>query len=77
LRPKLFKEDSTMDTNNPIFGDEWTTADIDWRYFSSIAKPTIASHAEDVADDDGEEDYNPAEKNKQNTLSSNKEGNTC
>ena len=52
LRPKLFKEDSTMDTSNTLFGDEWTTADIYWRYFSSIVKPTIASHAEDVADDD-------------------------
>ena len=46
-----------MDTSNPVFGDEWTTADIDLRYFSSIAKPTI-----DVADADGEQDYNPAEK---------------
>ena len=36
--------------------------DIDWRYVSSIAKPSIASHAEDVADDDDEEDFNQAEK---------------
>ena len=75
MRPKLFKEDSTMDTSNPIFGDEWTTTDLDWRYFSSIAKPTIASRAEDVADDDVEEDFNPT-KTQQNTLSSNKERNT-
>ena len=63
MKSKLFKEDSAIDENNLIAGDEWTTAEIDWRYFSSVAQPTIASHAEEVADDnDDKEDFNPTQK---------------
>ena len=77
MKSKLFKEDSAIDENNLIAGDEWTTAEIDWRYFSSVAQPTIASHAEEVADDnDNEEDFNPTQKKQQNALPSNKERNS-
>ena len=62
LRPKLFKEELTMDASNPLVEDEWTTADIDWMYFSSIVKPTIVSHTKRVVNDNGKEDFNPAQK---------------
>ena len=31
-----------------IAGNEWSISGIDWRYYTSITKPTVASHAEDV-----------------------------
>jgi hypothetical protein len=42
-----------MDASNPLVEDEWTTADIDWTYFSSIVKPTIVSHTKRVVNDNG------------------------
>ena len=41
---KLFNADSTMNVNTPLAKDKWNSPDIDWRYFSSVARPTITSN---------------------------------
>ena len=48
LKKELLKDDGSMKLNAPLAGDEWTTPDIDWRYFTSVARPTIASHAQEI-----------------------------
>ena len=49
LRKSLMSEESTIIQASPLAGNEWTVTGIDWRYYTSIAKPTVASHAENVA----------------------------
>ena len=61
LKLKLLNDDMTMNNDAPLSGEEWTTPDIDWRYFTSVAKPTIASHAQELgADGNTEGDYRAA-----------------
>ena len=36
---------------------------IDWRYFSSVARPSIASHAEEVANNEEDAEYQPTTQN--------------
>ena len=48
LRATLMDEEGTMVTNSPLAGQEWIKPGIDWRYYTSVAKPTVANHAEGV-----------------------------
>ena len=48
LKKKRFNADSTMNPDAALVGEEWILSSIDWRYFSSVARPAIKSHAEEV-----------------------------
>ena len=54
------KDDTTINPDAHLAGDEWTVSGIDWRYFTMVAKPTIAEHAETQQNQD--KDYNPNQK---------------
>ena len=45
LKKELLNSDGSMNLDAPLAGDEWTIPEIDWRYFTSVARPTTASHA--------------------------------
>ena len=45
---------------------------IDWRYFTSVAKPTIAEHAE--VQQVGDQDYNPNQSTSRNICQATKQG---
>ena len=38
-----------MIDNAPLTGTEWTTANIDWPHYTYQNRPTVATHAQDVA----------------------------
>ena len=40
-RKTLFIDDSAMDTNSPLAGDEWTEVNIDWRFFRRLLNPPL------------------------------------
>ena len=64
MKLKLLNEDSTINANSPLAGDEWTTAEIDWRYFSSVAQPSLVSRTEEgSAENTNDQDYRPLQKN--------------
>ena len=75
LRAALMDENGGMANGAPLAGQEWLQSGIDWRYYTSVAKPTVANHAEGVArlaaaarGGDGDTDYNPNESNTTRTL---------
>ena len=58
LKKELLNSDGSMNLDAPLAGEEWTTPEIDWRYFTSVARPTIASHAQEISvEAAGDEDY--------------------
>eukprot|EP00984_Skeletonema_dohrnii_P017124 scaffold7728_cov75-Skeletonema_dohrnii-CCMP3373.AAC.2 len=78
LRRKLFVhtlgQEPTMNQDSPLYGPEWTEANIDWRQYSYEVQPTKATHAQEVARqaaaaraaeredvDADDEEYNPNE----------------
>ena len=75
LRATLLDDDGYMVDGAPLAGQEWMQSGINWRYYTSIAKSTVANHAEGVSHQaatarGGEEytDYNPNESNTTRTL---------
>ena len=68
LRASLLDNDDSIANNALLAGQEWIQLGIDWKYYTSIAKPTVASHAEGAAHQaaavrggDGYGDYKPNE----------------
>ena len=59
LRKILIKDNSIINQDLGLSGDEWSSAEIDWRYFSSVAKPTIVSQSDD--NPDNTDDYQPTQ----------------
>ena len=47
-----------MKANAPLAGDDQNTFEIDWGYYTSVAKPALASHAQETSTDvHDDEDY--------------------
>ncbi|KAL7549077.1 hypothetical protein ACHAWF_012345 [Thalassiosira exigua] len=40
---------ATLNARAPIAGSEWMEPKVDWRHYTYTTKPTVASHAQDVA----------------------------
>jgi hypothetical protein len=72
LRSSILKDDTTINPDAHLAGDEWTVPGIDWRYFTMVAKPTIAEHAETQQNQD--KDYNPNQKASRNICQATKRG---
>ena len=49
LRATLLSGDDTLIDSAPLAGLEWTQPGINWQYYTSVAKPTVAAHAKRVA----------------------------
>ena len=75
LKQFLFNDDLTINDDSTLAGEEWTQPDIDWRCFSSVATPTVASHAEEVSNNDqGGDDYQPIQMNSRTLCQATKRG---
>ena len=73
LRNTIYNEDDvTINPESCLAGGEWSLPGIDWRYFTSVAKPTIAEHAE--AQQVGDQDYNPNQSTSRNICQATKRG---
>ena len=59
LRKILIKDDSTINQDLGLSGDEWLLAEIDWWYFSLVTTPTIVSQSDDNTDHT--DDYQPTQ----------------
>ena len=57
-----------MNPDSALAGEEWILSSIDWRYFSSVARPAIASHAEEVSNNEEDAEYQPTTQNTSRTL---------
>jgi len=74
LRKVLIGEDSTINHDLELSGDEWLLPEIDWRYFSSIAKPTLVSQSNEVENEDDTEDYQPTQSTSRTLCQATKRG---
>ena len=63
LKKKNFNADSTMNPDVALAGEEWILSSIDWGYFPSVTRPAIASHAEEVANNEEDAEYQPTTQN--------------
>ena len=70
----MIRGDSTINPDSEMFGDEWLSSGIDWRYFSSIAKPTIVSQSNEVETEDNTEDYQPTQSTSRTLCQATKRG---
>ena len=76
LKKKLLNDDATMKTDTPLAGKEWIMPDIDWRYFTSVAKPTLASHIQEIsAGSAGDEEYRTTENTSRTLCQATQRGN--
>ena len=48
LRNSLVTSHSEIIQNTPLAGNKWMEPDINWRFYTPVAKPIVASHAEGV-----------------------------
>ena len=67
LEKGILNDDGTMKTDAPLAGDQWNTPKINWRYYTSVAKPTLASHAQETSTDVSDDEY-PSTQNASRTL---------
>ena len=74
LRKLLIGDDSTINQDSDICGDEWLAPDIDWRYFSSVAKPTIVSQSNEDENEDNTDDYQPTQNTSRTLCQATKRG---
>ncbi|KAL7534418.1 hypothetical protein ACHAXR_005863 [Thalassiosira sp. AJA248-18] len=73
VAPDIGEERATLNANASLAAPEWSESSIDWRHYTYQAKPSVASHAQDVARqaasaraaskeniDADDEEYNPS-----------------
>jgi len=74
LRKLLMGDDSTINQDLELSGDEWSLTGIDWWYFSSIAKPTIVSQSNEDDNENDTDDYQPTQNTSRTLCQATKRG---